>query len=118
MASDPSVTPDERTWAAGAHAITFLEGGIVAPLVIYFVKRQESEFVAFHALQSLYFGLFAITVIVAVSVFTCGLGLVFLPVYLVGELVATMKANDGEWYQLPVVGPIAYATHHPRPDAG
>jgi uncharacterized membrane protein len=45
-------TQDERTMAVLAHALQ-LVGGWIAPLVIFFVKRQ-SRFVSFHALQVLF----------------------------------------------------------------
>jgi uncharacterized Tic20 family protein len=59
------VTDDEKMWAAVAHGsawITLLGGllsagtvvpvSIFIPLVIYFLFRQKSDFVAFHALQA------------------------------------------------------------------
>ncbi|MFN8529912.1 MAG: DUF4870 domain-containing protein [Anaerolineae bacterium] len=59
------VTEDERLWASAAHAsawLTFI-GGIVSggailpfsvfiPLIIYFLFRRKSDYVAFHALQA------------------------------------------------------------------
>ena len=41
--------------AAIAHGLTFFEGGIIGPLIVYVIKKDSSPFVAFHALQSLYF---------------------------------------------------------------
>jgi uncharacterized Tic20 family protein len=59
------VSDDERMWAAVAHAsawITVLGGlftgglflviSIFIPLIIYFMFRQKSDYVAFHALQA------------------------------------------------------------------
>lgn len=59
------VTDDERLWAAVAHAsalLTFVSAimtagfsvpiSIFVPLVIYLLFRKQSDFVAFHALQS------------------------------------------------------------------
>lgn len=48
-----ATTPDERTMAVLAHVLQ-LVGGWIAPLVIFFVKRQ-SRFITFHALQVLLF---------------------------------------------------------------
>jgi uncharacterized membrane protein len=50
---ETGTTPDERTMATLAHVLQLL-GGWIAPLVIFFVKRQ-SRFVTFHALQVLLF---------------------------------------------------------------
>lgn len=59
------VTDEERVWATVAHAsvwITFLTGVLTAgfgvplsvfvPLIIYFMFRNKSDFVTFHALQA------------------------------------------------------------------
>jgi uncharacterized Tic20 family protein len=59
------VTDDERLWAAVAHAsaaLTFISAiltagfsvpiSIFVPLVIYLIFRKQSDYVAFHALQS------------------------------------------------------------------
>lgn len=100
---------DERTMAAVAHGLTFVEGGIVGPLILYLVKKDESEFVAFHALQSLYFGL----IFFGITLLTCGFGVVLVVPYLIYEILAIIKANDGEWYELPIAGPMALRKHHP-----
>lgn len=109
----PEQTKDERTMAALAHGLTFVEGGIVGPLIVYLVKKEESEFVAFHALQSLYFGLICVTAIVLISIPTCGAGLILAVPYVIYEIIALIKANDGEWYELPIAGPLALRKHHP-----
>lgn len=106
-------TADERTWALVGHALTFVEGGIIGPLIVYLVKREESEFVAFHALQSLYFGLLAAAIIAPATIVTCGMGAVLVLPYLVFEIIACIEANKGEWYELPIVGPWALRSHHP-----
>lgn len=99
---------EERTLAAIAHGLTFFEGGLVGPLILYLVKKDESEFIAFHALQSLYFGL----AFFVLSVVTCGIGAILLGIpYLVFEVIATIKAYEGEWYELPVVGRYARERH-------
>lgn len=110
---DPLPPQDQRTLALLAHALSFVEGGIIGPLILYLVKKDESEFVAFHALQSLYFGLLALAVIGPVSVFTCGVGAVLVVPYLVFEAIACAEAWNGRWYELPVAGPMALRTHHP-----
>jgi len=106
--TDVMPTSDEKTMAAISHGLTFFEGGMLGPLVLYFVKKDESEFVAFHALQSLYFGL----AFFVLSIVTCGLGALLLVIpYAVFEAIATMKAYEGEWYELPVVGKYARDKH-------
>lgn len=121
--SSLTLTADEKTWAMASHALTFVEGGVIGPLAVYLLKKDESEFIAFHALQSLLFGLFwavfATVIILPLTLCTFGLGafgiFFVVPFYLGFEVVAVLKANEGEWYRLPIVGDIA-ARHHPPPD--
>ena len=99
---------DERVFGAAAHALSFVEGGLLGPLVVYFLKKDESDFVAFHALQSLYFGLafFAVTLV------TCGLaGFILIWPYLIYEGIASVRAYEGQWYELPLVGRAARTKH-------
>ncbi|GBC92122.1 hypothetical protein HRbin15_00586 [bacterium HR15] len=112
-------TSDERLWAMLAHLSALLGyvvllGQYIAPLVIYLVYRERSRFVAFHALQALYFQLALLVLWVIVCIFafiTCGLGaiLALVPIVLnlVFVLLAAIHANNGEWYELPIVGAIA-----------
>lgn len=117
------LTPDERLWAMLVHLFAMLGymvamvGQYIAPLVIYLVYRERSRFVAFHALQALYFqlALLVLWVIVFILTFiTCGLGAIFavVPIVLnlVFELIAAIRANNGEWYELPLVGTMARAS--------
>jgi uncharacterized membrane protein len=62
-------TQDERTMAVRAHALQLM-GGWIAPLVIFFVKRQ-SRCVSFHALQVLFLQLIDAVVWGCLMVFDC-----------------------------------------------
>lgn len=106
---------DDRTMALVAHALTFVEGGIIGPIVVYVIFKDKSNFVAFHALQSFLFGVaFSILALVTL-VATCGvLTVPVLLVYLIFEAIACVKALEGEWYRLPVVGDYAYERHPPQ----
>jgi uncharacterized membrane protein len=104
------ISSEDRLFAAGAHGVSFLEGGVIGPLAIYLFKRDQSEFIAFHALQSLYFGI-AMMVIILI---TCGLGAFLVLPYFLYEIKATLAANDGEWYLLPFVGTMAWNKHNPE----
>jgi uncharacterized Tic20 family protein len=115
------LTHDERTWAMLAHLSALLGyivvlGQYIAPLVIYLVYRERSRFVAFHALQALYFQLALLLLWIVVfiaALVTCGLGAVCavvpLVLNLVFVLIAAIRANNGEWYELPLVGAMARA---------
>ena len=114
-------TQDERTMAALGHGLTFVEGGIVGPFILYLIQRDKSQFAAFHCLQSLYFGLLmaalGLGVGLPIYIATCGLGVIFLlplvAAYFVWEVIAVTKAYNGEWYRLPIVGDWAWQTHNP-----
>jgi uncharacterized membrane protein len=83
--------------------------------VIYLVYKDRSRFVAFHALQALFFQLLALAVTIALmlfSVVTLGLGLLLAAplaialaiAVLVYTIIAAIQANNGVWYELPIVG--------------
>jgi len=115
-----SLGADEKLWGMLAHLLTLLGyivmlGQYIAPLVIYLVYKDRSQFVAFHALQAIFFQLLALAVSVALilfSIVTLGLGVLLavplaialaiaVPVY---TIIAAIQANNGVWYELPIVG--------------
>ena len=62
-------TPDERTLAALAHGLAVLNlfagvGGAIAAAVIWFSQKEESAWVAWHALQALVFQAIQIAIVV------------------------------------------------------
>ncbi|MBS1493903.1 MAG: DUF4870 domain-containing protein [Bacteroidetes bacterium] len=61
-------TSDERLLAMFSHFSIFL-GGIILPIIMYFVKKDKSKFVAFHALQSIFFHLMYLIIIFALVFF-------------------------------------------------
>ena len=108
-----SLGADEKLWGMLAHLLTLL--GYIAPLVIYLVYKDRSQFVAFHALQALFFQLLALAVSVALilfSIVTLGLGVLLAAplaialaiAVLVYTIIAAIQANNGVWYELPIVG--------------
>ncbi len=110
------LTQDERLWAMLAHLSGFLGYAVVlgqylAPLVIYLVYRDRSRFVAFHALQQLFFQLALLLLwvpVIIVAIITCGLGticaLVPALLSLIIPLLAAIYAYNGEWYEIPLIG--------------
>jgi len=92
--NDGKLTDDEKMWAMFAH-LGNLVAWIIAPLIIWQVKKDESEFVTLNAKASLNF---AITWLI-ISMLTCGLaGIVAMILVIVGGLAA----NRGEVYKYPM----------------
>ena len=105
---------DERTWAAGAHAGSFLAAwialGVLAPVFVLAAKGNRSAFVRHHAYESLNFQLNTYMWLIAAFLFgviTLGIGWAsFLAVgawYLVFVILAAIAANRGEWYRYPLI---------------
>ena len=127
-------TPDERTMATLAQVLQ-LVGGFIAPLIIFFLRR-ESKFVSFHALQVLLYQIvhFFFNLVVGVGWFLVmftsffnsqsahntlppALFLFFplLMVVMMGFWLLTLalaiiygiKAGRGEWAGYPLLGGLA-----------
>ena len=125
-------TQDERTFALLAHVLGIFSS-FIAPLIFFLVKR-DSKFVSFHALQALawhiiyFLCVFGAVLVLIVSMISSGafhdhgraeppfacLGFfgVFWLVAMGGGIlniilgiVYGIKANNGEWAQLPLLGP-------------
>jgi len=135
-ASEVAKTSDERTMATPAHALQLI-GGWIAPLIIFFIKR-DSRFVSFHALQALLLqsAYFVLMMVVMVAVFVAlivGVAiqqqpdqhaslppvfLILFPIFWLGmmgwwvfvlviTIVYGIKAGRGEWADYPLVGRLA-----------
>ena len=101
------VTKDEKTMAMLVWLLAIFTW-FIGPLVIYLVKKDESKFVAFHGLQALWFGVVVLGAVIILAGVTCFFGGVGgAPVgllALVVDIIWLIKANNGEWAELPVVG--------------
>lgn len=89
-AASPSVS-DEKTWAplihlAGFAAFTGIPfGNIVGPLVLWLIKRQESEMIDFHGKEALNFQISMTLYLIAGAIITAISG--FLIIFLVGVIL-------------------------------
>ena len=105
-------TPEEKQWGMLANilplVISFFSGlGWVVSLIIYLIYKDKSRFVAFHALQSLYFLLAVVgglTICILIG-FVIIAAAVILNVVM--PILAGIAANNGELYEMPVVGKMA-----------
>ncbi len=102
----------ERTWAMLCHlsalaAFIFPLGNIIGPLVIWLIKKDESEFVDDQGKESLNFqisftiycivGAFLILFIIGIFLLIA-LGVLFIVLVIIG----TVKANSGEKFRYPL----------------
>ena len=110
MDEQPLFTPtsDERLLAILSHLLAIVPGiGILGPLVIYLLKKDESSFVAANALESLNFQL-TIIILWIVSFILMLVLVGFLLIWLVNILntvmviIATVKAAENRIYRYPV----------------
>jgi len=103
---------DERTWAVFCHLGTFSGsfipfGNIIAPAVIWMMKKDESALIDFHGKESLNFQISAMIYLAIsfVSAFAC-IGYVLFPMVIIFDIVVTImaavKANEGEHYEYPL----------------
>jgi uncharacterized protein len=104
-------TQDERTWGMLAHLSALLGlavplGSVIAPLVVWLMKREQSAFVADQSKEALNFnitvGIAAVICIVLAFVFIgMLLGIVLFVYWLVMTILAGIKANEGSLYRYP-----------------
>lgn len=103
---------DERTWGMLCHLGIFIGhfiplGNFLAPLIIWLMKREESDFVNHHGKESLNFQISIFIYLAIAFVFTFVLiGFPFLIglwiFSLVIVIIAGLKANDGQYYRYPL----------------
>jgi uncharacterized membrane protein len=120
------VTSDEKQqvllmWVI-AIVVQFVAGlGIISPIIYYFMYKDKSKFIAFYSAQGiwLYIWVFAIVIIA----FLLGFAIIFVfpplaflffvvgglasLVAIIASVIALIKSQDGQWYDIPLVGPSA-----------
>lgn len=108
-----AVSRDERTWAMLAHLSALVGysvvpfGNIIAPMIIWLVKKDQSWFVNDQAKEALNFQI-SMTIYALISLVLVFLlvGFLLLGVLYVGGIIliiiAAIKANDGVQYRYPL----------------
>jgi len=106
------VDSDDRTWAVIAHASAFAGfvvpfGNVLGPLLVWTIKRDESQFVAENSREAVNFQLsWTIWLVAAALSILVLVGLVLLPVlalvWVVLVAVATVRASEDEVYDYPL----------------
>ena len=101
---DPVIPPnsDEKLMAILSHVLTFV-APILAPLIIYLVKKNDSPFIAAHARESLNFQITLVIICLILLVTIIGTLFIWLVaiIALVLVIVASIKASDGKLYRYP-----------------
>lgn len=113
----PRGASDDPTWAMLSYILAFV-ASIIAPLVIYLVKMNESRYVRFHAAQALNMGLTALIESIAIlivgiflAVVTHGFGvllmlLAFLALgiaHLVYLILGAVRSYQGQPFRVPTI---------------
>jgi uncharacterized protein len=125
---NPLPAHEARTWAMLVHLsilLNMVSGflGMVAALIIYFVYKDRSRFVAYHAMQSFIFqaitwigvvlvasmlitfgGVFAFLIIPLLCLFGGLLLLLVMPASLIYGIIGAVKVNNGEDFRYWQVG--------------
>ncbi len=111
-ASGSVASKDERMWGMLCHIAAFagyvipLVGGVVGPLIIWLIKKDEMPFVNDQGKESLNFQITVlIAIVICMILFVVVIGVFLLPVVAVCNIVfiiiAAIKANAGEAYRYP-----------------
>lgn len=94
---------EERILAALAHGSTLLGVPVFGPLAIFLWKKDESNYVGFHAKQAMVGQMVMLAVITVIALFTCGVGaLLFIP-WMLYELWLAWEAWQGRWSSYPML---------------
>lgn len=119
LETDEQLNHDARMWAMFCHlaglagfVVPIVLSGIIAPLIVWQIKKDEHPFIDEHGKEALNFqlsvALYAV-IGVAVCVITC-IGAILIP-FVVGSIylanlifmiIAAIKANNGEHYRYPL----------------
>jgi len=106
QAYSPQMIEQEKSMAMLCHILA-LFASIIGPLIMYFVARDDQPFFKHHAAEALNFGItVAIALVVSFILVFALIGILLLPVVIIGALVlhimAAVAANKGEWYRYPI----------------
>ncbi|MCA1064380.1 DUF4870 domain-containing protein (plasmid) [Rossellomorea sp. AcN35-11] len=106
------VSKGERQWAMLVHLSSFLGyvsgfGFILAPLVLWLLKKENSEYIDHHGKQAVNFQLsLLIYGIVAGVLCIVLIGLLLLPLLFLGQIILTIvagvQASEGKKYGYPL----------------
>jgi uncharacterized Tic20 family protein len=107
------VTQEERSWGvllhlSGLAGLVFPFGNLIAPLVLWLIRKDRSTFLDDQGREVLNFQIaFSIYLILSAILIFVLVGFVLLPVIVITGLVlmiiAAVRANEGTWYRYPLI---------------
>jgi len=94
-------------WAMVAHVVgMFLP--IVGPLAMWALKREDSEYIAYHCAQAFLWSTLTIVGSVVITVITCGAGSVVFPLFWLGSAYVALEAKEGSWTGYWLINSLGY----------
>lgn len=106
------VSSSEKNYAMLCHLVAFSGfiipfGSIIGPLVMWLIKKEESEFINYHGKESLNFQIsIAIYTIISGILALVLIGILFLIalgiIWIVFIIIASVKTSEGEEYRYPL----------------
>ena len=95
---------DDHLWIVFSHLSLLLGIGIVIPLIIYLVKKDESEQIAYHSREALNFHISIIIYSTICAISCIGIPLIFIITIggLVYSVIAAVKASDPVPFRYPL----------------
>lgn len=111
VADDSGLTQDDRTWGMVAHLSALAGfiipfGSVLGPLIVWLMKKDESEFVADQGKEALNFQItVALAGIVCLMLMFILIGILLLPALILAAaiftIIAAIDANKGNRYRYP-----------------
>lgn len=110
--SSDDVSSDARTWGIIVHAAAFTgfiipSGNILAPLLVWAIKKDESQFIDENGKQAVNFQItWTLLLIAAALSIAIGIGIVLFPLLLIAwfilVLIAIFRASGNNVYDYPL----------------
>lgn len=101
------VDEEQRMWAMLAHLSAILVP-VIGPLAVWFMKQDESEYVAYHAAQALYWSGITVVGTLVITVVTCGAGSFSLAGFWLATAYVGLQAKEGTWLGYWFIHPYGY----------
>ncbi|TVR12681.1 MAG: DUF4870 domain-containing protein [Planctomycetota bacterium] len=110
--STDTITSADKTPAVLAHLLAFSGyilpfAHIIAPLVVYLLKKDDSAYARHHAAESLNFQIsMTIYMLISLLLVLVLIGILFMLILIVVDIiliiVAAVRASDEQWYRYPL----------------